>query len=43
METTAEPSQVTPFHDSPHGSPPPILQPVNSVELFNALYITSRA
>lgn len=43
METTADPSHVTPFHDSPHGSPPPIFQPVSWVGLFNALYMTSRA
>lgn len=38
--TTAEPSQVIPFHDSPHGSPPPFFQLVSCEGLFSEVYKT---
>lgn len=43
METTADPSQVTPFHDSAQGSPPLLFQLVNCEGLFNEVYMTCRA
>lgn len=43
IETTADPSQVIPFHASPHGSPPPVFQLVNCEGLFSEVYKTWRA
>lgn len=39
-ETTADPSQDTPFHDSAHGSPPLDFQPVSCDGLFSDVYRT---
>lgn len=43
IETTDEPSQVIPFHDSTHGSPPLLVQPVSCEGLFSDVYTTWRA
>lgn len=43
METTAEPSQVTPLHESPQGSPLLVFQLVNCAALFKEVYKTCNA
>ena len=40
---TLEPEQATPFHDWPHGSPPPAVHPVSCEGECMLLNITLRA